>query len=96
MIRLGLKITSWAGRPNHRRTRIKRAQHVCRNRLNGRGFVRRRPLMSPDALHLHSLVFRRLPLLAHARSPSRLSPPTRVRIAPRETVRAANHRRRRI
>jgi UDP-N-acetylmuramyl pentapeptide phosphotransferase/UDP-N-acetylglucosamine-1-phosphate transferase len=27
-----------------------------------RGFVRRRPLMAPDALHLHSLVFRRVAL----------------------------------
>lgn len=36
-----------------------------------RGWVRRRPLMSPDALHLHSLVFRRVTLPLERRREAR-------------------------
>lgn len=56
-----------------------------------RGWVRRRPLMTPDALHLHSLVFRRvtLPLERWRQAHATPSPPRRgVRLSDEHRLRA--------
>jgi len=54
-----------------------------------RGFVRRAPLMAPDALHLHSLVFRRVALpLERRRGPGSMQR-ANSRVAPRLWVHSA-------
>jgi UDP-N-acetylmuramyl pentapeptide phosphotransferase/UDP-N-acetylglucosamine-1-phosphate transferase len=48
-----------------------------------RGVVRRVPLMAPDALHLHSLVFRRVAMPVERRQASRSLARANARVAPR-------------
>lgn len=48
-----------------------------------RGFVRHRPLMSPDALHLHSLVFRRVAMPIERRQNPMSLQRANARVAPR-------------
>ena len=56
-----------------------------------RGWVRRRPLMSPDALHLHSLLFHRVTLPMERRREARATPRRphdRVRLSDANRLRA--------
>ncbi len=48
-----------------------------------RGFLRRRPLMAPDALHLHSLVFRRIAMPIERRQGTMNLVRANARVAPR-------------
>jgi UDP-N-acetylmuramyl pentapeptide phosphotransferase/UDP-N-acetylglucosamine-1-phosphate transferase len=48
-----------------------------------RGFIRRLPLMAPDALHLHSLVFRRVAMPIERRMPELNLQRANARVAPR-------------
>lgn len=54
-----------------------------------RGVVRRVPLMAPDALHLHSLVFRRVAVPIVRKLPSRSLARANARVAPRLWVHSA-------
>jgi hypothetical protein len=54
-----------------------------------RGFVRRAPLMAPDALHLHSIIFRRVALPLEGRRGRGRKQRANARVAPRLWVHSA-------